>query len=165
MKNTVGIVAISAVVVVGLLFIACGSGGGASKPDEGDHEENRGEHHMTVELSDNLFRPDTVQVHHGEMLHLRLENTGQAIHNLRFAGPDGKYMTADDPPVLGLNRILRPGEAAEGSYFFDDLGVYAFRCDFHAEMTGTLRVTDDHSGDDHKHGDDHHADLSIPKKG
>jgi hypothetical protein len=61
------------------------------------------------------------------------------VHNLRIAGPDGRFNTADDT-VLG-DPIVPPGQSASIQWTPPSQpGALAFRCDAHPTHTGTITV-------------------------
>ena len=84
-----------------------------------------------------FFNPSTITANAGEVIEIVVTNTGSVIHNLRLAGLDDKYDTADDfkmPP-----NVVRPGETQQLVVKVDEPGTYRFRCDFHPLVqTGTL---------------------------
>ena len=51
---------------------------------------------VAVGMKDNLFEPKDLTVNAGASVAFELKNDGVAVHNMRIAGPDGKYNTADD---------------------------------------------------------------------
>ncbi len=94
----------------------------------------------SVKLKDNFFDPASVTVPAGKRFRIALTNEGPTFaHNLRIAGPDGEFETADD--LLSDPSAQRVGTPGELVGQIDTPGTYAVRCDFHAEQTGTIVVT------------------------
>ena len=93
---------------------------------------------LEVSLGDNLFGPNELEVVAGEPFRIVLVNDGTFVHNLRIAGPDGEYRTADDI----VSETVNPGQeevVLDGQ--IDEPGEYAFRDDFHpTEATGVITV-------------------------
>ncbi len=89
------------------------------------------------EVNDAMFSPNTITANAGDVIELVVTNTGSVSHNLRVAGPDEEYDTADDfemPP-----NVIIPGETQRLVVKLDQPGTYRFRCDFHPLVqTGTL---------------------------
>ena len=97
-----------------------------------------------VTIGDNYFDVNgvhnpTLGVAKGQTVTLNLKNSGTAIHDLRSAGPDGQFNTADDT-------VSKPGTITAGStgtiqLTFDDPGTYKYQCDFHSsDMHGEITV-------------------------
>ena len=87
-----------------------------------------------------FFSPDTVTAHAGDVIEIVVTNTGSVIHNLRLAGPDDEYDTADDfemPP-----NVIKPGETQQLVVKLDEPGTYRFRCDFHPLEQGGVIVVE-----------------------
>jgi plastocyanin len=95
---------------------------------------------LEIEMGDDFFLPDEALVAAGTIFTFDLTNAGHSVHNMRIAGPDGQYMTADDavsnPEVInagGTGRLIWAAPQTRGAY--------PFRCDFHPnEQTGTITV-------------------------
>ena len=89
------------------------------------------------EVNNAFFSPDTITANAGDVIELVVTNIGSVSHNLRVAGPDDEYDTADDfemPP-----NVIIPGETQRLVVKLDQPGTYRFRCDFHPLVqTGTL---------------------------
>ncbi|HWO94496.1 MAG TPA: cupredoxin domain-containing protein [Dehalococcoidia bacterium] len=101
---------------------------------------------VAMSMGDNFFDPDTAEVTAGVPITFNLTNDGQAIHNMRIAGPDGEYDTDDD--AVSDPDTVRAGETATLEYSFPEPGEYAFRCDFHpTEMTGTVTAEEGEAGE------------------
>ncbi|HZP26922.1 MAG TPA: cupredoxin domain-containing protein [Dehalococcoidia bacterium] len=94
---------------------------------------------LATSAKDNFFTLNNLVVKVGAAVTLRLTNEGAAPHNLRIAGPDGKYGTADDIVVPVGGAFLSPGQAADVSLTLNQAGNYSFRCDVHpANMFGVI---------------------------
>ena len=89
--------------------------------------------------SNAFFSPNTVTANAGDVIEIVVTNTGSVIHNLRLAGLNDEYETADDfemPP-----NVIAPGETQRLVVKLDEPGTYRFRCDFHPLVqTGTLEL-------------------------
>ncbi len=95
------------------------------------------EQEFDVLLKDNVFEPATLTLAAGKKFRLKLQNDGKFAHNIRIAGKDGEFETADDISSVDVF----PGTAEELIGQIDDPGEYAIRDDFHpGEMTGTITV-------------------------
>ena len=93
---------------------------------------------LDVALIDNAFQPASLTLPSGKKFRINLVNSGTFIHNLRIAGPDGQYRTADD--IISKDDV-DPGGTGEVVGQIDTPGTYTFRDDFHpAEMAGTITV-------------------------
>jgi plastocyanin len=83
------------------------------------------------------FNPTTVTGNAGEVIEIKMINVGSVAHNLRVAGVDQEYDTADD--FLTEPGTIKAGEEGSALVKIDDPGSYPFRCDFHPEQqTGIL---------------------------
>jgi plastocyanin len=108
---------------------------GAGTPTPAPEEEADDEYDIT--MVDSLYEPDHFGTDAGDTVRFNLENTGEFVHNLRIAGPDGEYFTDDDI----VSEDVPPGETSDMVFTIDDPGSYEFQCDFHPEtQTGTLTV-------------------------
>lgn len=130
-----------------LLAVACGddddaAGEPAATFPAGGDSVGREAEVVEVEMSllDNWFDPATVSVTGGEAVRFLITNDGAAIHNVRIAGADRQYNTADD--AVSDPPLLNAGESAVLEWLAPSLGgTFAFRCDFHPEaMVGEITV-------------------------
>jgi len=94
------------------------------------------EQEKDVGMKDNLYEPDAITLVAGKEFRLNLDNQGKFAHNLRIAGPDGEFETDDDI----VSPDVAPGEKDDLTAQIDEAGEYAFRDDFHHDMTGTLTI-------------------------
>ncbi len=89
------------------------------------------------EVNNAFFSPNAITADAGDVVELVVTNIGSVSHNLRVAGLDDEYDTADDfemPP-----NVILPGETQRLVVKLDQPGTYRFRCDFHPLVqTGTL---------------------------
>jgi len=95
---------------------------------------------IEVAMRDNLFETKEIAVQAGQKVIFNLANDGAVPHNMRIAGPDGKYNTADDTVsspdiVLGGQTATLEWQAASSA------GSIPFQCDIHpGVMAGTITV-------------------------
>ncbi len=98
---------------------------------------------------DSVFDPDVITITVGEAVKLNVSNTGSVTHNLRIAGVDQEYGTADDfvaKPPDQASTLIKPGESGFTVVRIDEPGQYAFRCDIHPDVQiGTLTVAGEES--------------------
>jgi len=92
---------------------------------------------LEIGATNDGFDPEELSVDAGDTFRITLTSNDDFIHNIRIAGPDGEYNTEDD--------IVSDGDAEGGGTTtlvgqIDDPGTYAFRDDFHPDVTGTLTV-------------------------
>ena len=89
--------------------------------------------------ADGFFAPTTFTIAAGETVKVNVRNTGQQAHNLRVAGGDAAYNTADDFITTPL--LLEPGESGYAVVRLSQPGQYVFRCDVHPQVqTGVISV-------------------------
>jgi hypothetical protein len=99
---------------------------------------------LALTMGDNFFdldgeRNPAIPVTAGEETTIDLENTGQAIHNMRIAGADDEYNTDDD--FVSDPDLFAGGDTGSITFTLDEPGTYNYRCDFHPlEMVGTLEA-------------------------
>jgi plastocyanin len=99
---------------------------------------------VAIEMGDNFFQLDgqqnpTLSVKAGETITVNLTNGGNAIHNMRTAGADNQYDSADDD--VSDPDVVMSGQTATLEFTFDQPGTYDYRCDFHpADMKGQIIV-------------------------
>ncbi|MEO6198071.1 MAG: cupredoxin domain-containing protein [Dehalococcoidia bacterium] len=94
------------------------------------------EQETDVVMKDNVFEPGTITLAAGKEFRINLDNQGKFAHNLRIAGLDGEFETDDDI----VSPDVPPGEKDDVTAQIDEPGEYAFRDDFHPDMTGTLTI-------------------------
>lgn len=114
-----------------VLLSACG-GGGATE--------------LAISMNDRMeggqvvsfYAPNQLTVAAGDKIKFNLSNTGTIPHNIRIAGADGEYSTADDVQIGP--QVINAGENAVFEWTApDQAGTLEFRCDFHLN-TGTITV-------------------------
>ncbi len=95
---------------------------------------------FAITLGDNSFDPARLVVIAGTTITLDIANNGTAIHNMRIAGPDGEFNTADD--AVSNPDLITSGTLARIEWTVPDvIGDIKFHCDFHpTDMTGTITV-------------------------
>jgi mono/diheme cytochrome c family protein len=90
----------------------------------------------TITLGDNFFQVGSSQnpemdVAPGAAITVTLDNTGTAVHDMRIAGPDGKFNTADD--IVSVPDAITGG--TQGTIAFTlAAGTYNYQCDFHTDQ-------------------------------
>ena len=100
---------------------------------------------VEFKMSDNFFGLDeainpTLEIAAGDTVNFTIPNVGTAIHNLRFAGPDGEYQTDDD--FVSDPDLISGGEEGTLEFTFGEAATFPYRCDFHpTEMLGEVTVT------------------------
>ena len=93
-----------------------------------------------VSLRDNFFEPKEISVAPGEKVTFDLGNDGALPHNMRIAGPDGKFNTADDT-VSSPNVVLGRQSATLEWQGAASPGSIPFQCDIHpGVMAGIMTV-------------------------
>jgi plastocyanin len=119
--------------LLGLLALACGGGSESGLPTPGPE----GEAVIRVEMRNNSFSPSALTVRAGREYLLELRNRDGEAHNLRIAGIDDEYETADDL----VSDDVAPGKTGSLELRIDQPGVYQFRSDSDlVNMVGTLTV-------------------------
>jgi len=96
---------------------------------------------VAVSLKDNSFEPKDLTVKAGASVTFELKNEGVAVHNMRIAGPDGKYNTDDD--AASDPNIIQGGGTGTVTWTAPaQAGQIQFQCDFHVAvgMIGTITV-------------------------
>jgi len=96
---------------------------------------------VAVGMKDSFFEPKDPTVKAGASVTFELKNDGVAVHNMRIAGPDGKYNTADDA-VSDPNIVQAGGTSTVTWTAPAQAGQVQFQCDFHVAlgMIGTITV-------------------------
>lgn len=114
-----------------VLLSACGGGGATELAISMNDKTENGQ--LT-----SFYAPNQLTVAAGDKIKFTLSNAGTVPHNIRIAGPDGEYNTADDvlvgPQVLNAGATVTFEWTAPGQ-----AGTLAFQCDFHLN-TGTILV-------------------------
>jgi len=91
---------------------------------------------VSVTLKDDAFEPVELTVPAGKKFRINIKNEGTLACNLRIAGPDAEYRTDDDI----VSETVNPGNTGGVVGQIDKADIYAFRCDFRPELTGTVTV-------------------------
>lgn len=93
---------------------------------------------LELSVSDAAFEPAALTVDAGKSFRITLANNGSFVHNLRIAGPDGIFRTADD---IVITTPVNPGGRGEVGGKIDAPGTYPFRDDYNQTIiTGALTV-------------------------
>ena len=90
---------------------------------------------------DNFFTGNNIKAPLGEATTINVTNEGGALHNLRIAGADGVWNTADD--VVTEPEFIPAGES--GTLVFTPAvpGAYTFKCDLHPTEQGGVIVVEE----------------------
>ncbi len=92
---------------------------------------------IETEAKDNLFSLNDFKVKAGEEVTIKVKNSGSAPHNLRVAGVDGQFKTADD--LVTSPDLITAGNSGELKLKLAQAGTYVFHCDFHPnDMWGQI---------------------------
>ncbi len=83
------------------------------------------------------FDPAELTVGVGETFRITITNGDEFIQNLRIAGPDAEFDTADD---LVSEDVENEGDTGVLVGKIDEPGTYEFKDDFHPNVTGTITV-------------------------
>jgi len=131
MRAVSGLVALLPAIALALLVaVACG-GESFSLPTPGPG----GETVIRVDMGDNFFSPSSITIRTGQKYIFQLHNRGKADHNLRIAGPDLTFDTADDI----ASELIKRGKTGSLAVKMTTDGTFSFRSDPQAaEMEGTL---------------------------
>ena len=130
-----------ALAAVALLAAACGGGDdstSATKTPSGG-TTSPGPQTFDISLGDNFYQPNKFTMKGGQKIKFNLKNNGVAIHNVRIAGADNQFNTADDA-VSDL--IINAGQSSTVEWTAPaKAGVYNFHCDYHpTDSVGTITV-------------------------
>ncbi|MCH7952266.1 MAG: cupredoxin domain-containing protein [Chloroflexi bacterium] len=94
---------------------------------------------LQTAVGDNFYTLNNLKAPLNETTTIEIVNDGNAIHNMRIAGPDGEFNT-DDDSVSDPEQITG-GSTATVEFTPTLAGTYTFRCDFHpAEQGGVIVV-------------------------
>jgi flagellin-like protein len=131
MRAVSGPVALLLAMAVALLAAAACGGDSFSLPTPGPG----GETVIRINMGDNFFSPSAITIRTGQKYILELHNRGKAAHNLRIAGPDLTFDTADDI----TSELISGGKTGILAVEMTTDGTFSFRSDPQAvEMEGTL---------------------------
>ena len=129
------------------LTFACGggddgdSGTAAATTPAGtsDGNDSGGEETFDVTMTDESYKPNNFTVAKGGQVTLNLTNSGTAIHNVRIAGEDGQYNTADD--VVSDPDLITGGDTGTVKWTAPNKsGEYKYQCDIHPNLGGIITV-------------------------
>lgn len=109
---------------------------GAS-PTPGADEDVPVDVELEVTAFVDAFDPPGLTVEAGEKFRITVTNGDGFLKNFRIAGSDGEFDTADD---LVSGDVESEGDTAVLVGEIDEPGTYAFKDDFHPNVTGVLTV-------------------------
>ena len=110
----------------------------ATTPADGNGDDG-GPVSFDISLKDNLYEPKEFTVGEGADVTFNITNAGTAIHNMRIAGEDNAFNTADDAVS---DQIIAAGATSTVEWIAPaESGTYDFQCDYHLpDMAGTITV-------------------------
>ena len=87
-----------------------------------------------------FFQPKEFTVKAGQKVTFNIKNNGTATHDMRVAGADNQYKTADD--AVSKDQAITAGQTSTLEWTAPaKAGKYDFHCDFHpTQMTGAITV-------------------------
>jgi plastocyanin len=110
-----------------------------ASPQEVDEEVTEAEGGvLQTAAGDNFFTLNNLSVPLGETTTIEVVNEGTAVHNLRIAGPDGEFNTADDS--VSDPELISGGDTGALEFTPTLAGTYTFQCDFHPTEQGGVIV-------------------------
>lgn len=117
--------ALAAVAAVGALALGgCGGGGGGSKEAGGDGQTGTAKSAATVDIAQFKFKPPSVAVQRGGSVTWKNSDTADHTATADASGFDTGNVRR------GSSKTVR----------FDKAGTFAYHCDFHPFMKGTVVV-------------------------
>ena len=137
-----------AMVALSMAAVACGGsdgdddngdGGGPTVTGGATTADDGGPVSFDISLTDNVYEPKEFTVDEGAEVTFNITNDGTAIHNMRIAGADNAFNTADDAVS---DQIVAAGATSTVEWTApEESGVYDFQCDYHLpDMSGTITV-------------------------
>jgi plastocyanin len=148
-----GLVTLLALALSALLVLSFACGGGDDDDEGGDgtgtaaattpadtgNGGNGEEVTFDVEMTDEAYTPNDFTVARGAQVTLNLNNAGTAIHNVRIAGEDDKYNTADD--AVSDPDLITGGDTGTVKWTAPNkAGEYKYQCDIHPNLGGIITV-------------------------
>ena len=128
--------ALSALLV---LSFACVGGDDDDGADGTGNGGNGEEVTFDVEMTDEAYTPSDFTVARGAQVTLNLTNAGMAIHNVRIAGEDDEYNTADD--AVSDPDLITGGDTGTVKWTAPNkAGEYKYQCDIHPNLGGIITV-------------------------
>lgn len=120
--------------LIGLLGAACGGGGGdtASSPSPDEVSCEPSGTTLSISANDIEFSTNCLAAPAGQEFTIRFDNREAQPHNVLIKRANGDTAFREDP-------ITGP-KAVDYKVGALDAGEYAFSCEVHPEMTGTLIV-------------------------
>lgn len=142
-----GLVAVAAAAT--MVLVACGggsdeggstlpvatapNGGGGSSPAA--TKPSSGGSQVVVQMTDNKFTPNKIEVKVNEPVTFVAKNEGAAVHNMKVLSKssEGKDYSSD--------ALVNPGTESKFTVTFKKAGTVKFQCDYHLpDMAGTIEV-------------------------
>jgi plastocyanin len=92
-----------------------------------------------IKMTEEAYEPNNFTVARGAQVTLNLTNAGTSIHNVRIAGEDDKYNTADD--VVSDPDLITGGNTGTVKWTAPNkAGEYKYQCDIHPNLGGIITV-------------------------
>ncbi len=95
---------------------------------------------LQTAVIDNAFTLNNLSAPLNETTTIEIVNEGTAIHNMRIAGPDGEFNTADD--TVSDPELISGGDTGFVEFTPTLAGTYTFQCDFHPTEQGGVIVVE-----------------------
>ena len=143
------VVTTGALALLALTF-ACGGGSSdkatsgattaaATSPAASTNNQGGEPQAFDIKMTEESYEPSHFTVAKGAHVTLNLTNAGTSIHNVRIAGEDGKYNTADD--TVSDPNLINGGSTGVVNWTAPNkAGDYKFQCDIHPNLGGIITV-------------------------
>ena len=122
--------------VVGVVAISLATAGvaGAAKGERPFEKREPGTHEVDITAKDTSYDTKVLSAPAKQHFHVRFANRDPGIyHNVGIYTQKTNQPVVDGQPIAGVAKITY-------DFIIDTPGTYDFRCDFHANMVGTLTV-------------------------
>jgi plastocyanin len=125
---------ITVIVTIAGVGLATAGVAGAAKGERKFERPESETTQLTLVAKDTTFNKNTLEAPAGETFQIKFTNDDSAVyHNVGVYTQPGAKPVVDGQPISGVNKITYNFEVPSP-------GTYTFKCDFHANMTGTLTV-------------------------